>query len=108
MIRLVVSTAILMAALPANAGDQLNFCAASNKIIAGGIIRKVDAPGGKLAHVWVGSTWHNLDFDMKTNAVGISSACYYGRVSPSDLTIVRDIKTGNRIGTYTPHRLSLD
>lgn len=79
-----------------------DFCAATKQLIQKGAIRKVDAPGGKLPHVWVGPVWHIMEYDHKASAVGIAAACYYGRVNPSDLTIVRDSQNGKRIGTYTP------
>lgn len=98
-----VAIALLMAVTYANAqAAPFDFCAATQQLIQKGAIRKVDAPGGKLAHVWVGPVWHIMEYGHKASTVGIAASCHYGRVNSSDLTIVRDSQTGKRIGTYTP------
>ena len=98
-----IAVGLMTAAAYTNAqAAPFDFCAATKQLIQKGAIRKVDAPGGKLPHVWVGPVWHIMEYDHKASAVGIAAACYYGRVNPSDLTIVRDSQNGKRIGTYTP------
>ncbi len=81
------------------AGMQEDRLAFIKKLIRMGVFQKVEIPGN-LPQVWVTPTFHSLDFDRKSQFINVVYA-YYVTMNPSyNIVVLRDSKTGKRIGKY--------
>jgi hypothetical protein len=96
--------------LPAAAQDDGNQAARKKYIedaISQGIFKKVVVPGD-LPHVWVTPLFQSADFDLKQNLITLVYQYYrLGELRNLELVVVKDSKTGKRIGKYSP-RTGLD
>lgn len=70
------------------------------KLIDVGVFHKIEIPGN-FPHLWVKSAFHALDFDTKSEFVNVVYA-YYVTANPiSNVVVLFDSHTGNKIGKYT-------
>ena len=77
------------------------------KLISLGIFSKVEMPGS-LPHVWVTPTFRRLDFDDKQKFLNVVYAYYLTENRRSNIVVLKDSRTGKRIGTYSQYGLDLD
>ena len=77
------------------------------KLISLGIFSKVEMPGS-LPHVWITPTFRRLDFDDKQKFLNVVYAYYLTENRRSNIVVLKDSRTGKRIGTYSQSGLDLD
>lgn len=78
-----------------------------DKGIREGIFYKIEIPGD-LPHLWVTPRFLNGDFDTKS-ALASAVLAYYITENPKyDLLIIKDSRSGKRIGSFSSNGLDLD
>lgn len=81
-------------------GKQAQRLELINKLISQGIFQKVE----KLAdypHVWVTPLFNALNFEDKQNFISVVFAYYRIVDAKSDMVVLYDSKTGNKIGVFS-------
>jgi hypothetical protein len=79
-----------------------------DRLIARGIFYKVERPAD-LPHVWVTPLFLALGVDEKERFLNVVYALHYPDGGDSgSLVVLKDSRTGNRIGTYSQAGLSLN
>ena len=77
------------------------------KLISQGVFSKVEMPGN-LPHLWVRPVFYSLDYETKKQFVNVVWA-YYKTENPRwHIVILKDSRTGKRIGSYSRFGLDLD
>jgi hypothetical protein len=85
---------------PAKQAERKQFI---EKIIAQGLIQKVDTTGGSLPKMFVRPSFNNLDLDTKQSFASVVYAYYFDGSNFTDVVVLRDSRTGKDIGNYNPN-----
>ena len=97
---------LAFAALSADVQTQrLQFIA---KLQTSGVVQKIEKPA-KLGHLWTGRAWNTIAFDDKQAFANVVFAYFYDEDRSADLLVIKDGRSGKRIGTFDLRRgLALD
>jgi hypothetical protein len=103
-----IATLLITPATAKDDGHQAERKQYIEKAISQGVFKKVVVPND-LPHVWVTPLFHSADFDIKQDLIGLVYYYYrLGDLPNLPLVVVKDSKTGKRIGKYTPAGLDMD
>jgi hypothetical protein len=78
-----------------------------DKCLREGIFYKIEVPAD-LPHLWVPPRFLNSDFDTKKKLAAIVYSYYITENPKQNLLIIKDSKTGKRIGDYSSSGLDLN
>lgn len=85
---------------PAKQAERKKFI---ERLIAQGVIQKVDTMGGNLPKIYVRPAFYNIDLDTKQSLVSVVYAYYFDGSNISDSVILRDSRTGKDVGDFNPN-----
>lgn len=77
------------------------------KLISQGVFSKVEMPGS-LPHLWVKPVFYSLDYETKEQFVNVVYAYYVTENPRWDIIVLKDSRTGKRIGSYSEFGLDLN
>jgi hypothetical protein len=85
---------------PAKQAERKQFI---EKLIAQGLIQKVDTAGGNLPKMFVRPAFNALDLDTKQSFASVVYAYHFDGSNISDSVVLRDSRSGKDIGNYNPN-----
>lgn len=77
-----------------------------DKALREGIFYKIEVPA-ELPHLWVQPRFLNGDYDTKRKLASVVYAYYFAMNPKHDILVIKDSRTGKRIGTYSASGLDL-
>lgn len=77
------------------------------QLISRSVFSKVEMPAS-LPHAWTGPAWDSLSYDEKQTFCGVVLAWYMAQNPQLDILVVKDYRTGKRIGSFDRSGLDLD
>ena len=91
-------------AIDQSPGAQSERKAVIDRLLADGLVRRIEPERGGMLRVSLRSGFYSLDEAMRRQYVDVIYRYYFTGSSVNDTVILRDARHGNEVGQYNPYK----
>ena len=95
-------------AIDRSPGTQSERKAVIDKLVADGLVRRIEPERGGMLRVSLRSAFYSLDEAMRRQYADVIYRYYFTGSSVNDTVILRDARHGNEVGQYNPYKGGLN
>ncbi len=95
-------------AIDRSAGAQGERKAVIDKLLADGLVRRIDPPRSSTLRATLRPPFYALDDEARRKHADLIYRYYFDGTNVNDTVILRDSRHGNEVGTYNPYKGGLN